>query len=66
MRNDDTSEEYARLEDERRTLRKELVDYDYDHKKAFKRYRQLKEETERRQAEERNRKIEEEIQTIQR
>lgn len=28
-RHADTSEEYARLEDERRSLRKELVDYDY-------------------------------------
>lgn len=42
------------------------MDYDYEHKRIFQRYRQLKEEAERRRREEHERRVEEEIRAIQR
>jgi len=36
---DERSEEYGRLEEERRVLRHQLVDLDYEHKQAYKRYK---------------------------
>lgn len=54
------------MESERHTLRKDVVDLDYDHSRICKRYKQKRLETARKLKEESARKLEEEIQEIQR
>ena len=66
MRHDENSEEYNQLESERHTLRKDIVDLDYDHSRQCKRYKLKRQETARKIKEESARKLEEEIQEIQR
>ncbi len=66
LRHNEDSEEYASLEDERRTLRKELVDLDYHHSRIFQVYKKRRVEAEKREREESARKLEEEIQEIHR
>lgn len=57
---DEDSEDYNALEDERRLLRKELIELDYQHKKVFQQYRKRNQELMRLKAEENEQKLQEE------
>lgn len=54
---DEDSEDYASLENQRRILRKELIDLDYRHKQVFHRYKKQNQQDERHRWEETERKI---------
>ena len=54
---EEDSEEYRNLEDERRVLRKNLIDLDYQHKMTFEQYKKRNQEIERERAEERVRQL---------
>lgn len=54
---EEDSEEYRNLEDERRVLRKNLIDLDYQHKMTFEQYKKRNQEIERERAEERARQL---------
>lgn len=54
---DENSEDFLNLEDERRVLRKELVDLDYHHRQAFVKVKKLNQEAEKQKWEEEERKI---------
>jgi len=50
---EESSEEYRELEDERRVLRKGLIDLDYQHKLVFEQYKNRNQEIEKEKAEKR-------------
>jgi hypothetical protein len=64
LKHDEESEEYLNLEDERRILRKELIDCDYEHRILFERYKKQNQEVERKRLEESERKIMEEQESL--
>ena len=59
------SEDYQSLEDQRRVLRKHLIDLDYEHKVVFEQYKKKNQEIERQKSEEKIKQLEEECQQIQ-
>ncbi|CAM6002375.1 unnamed protein product [Sphagnum balticum] len=58
---DESGEEYERLEDERRVLRKRLIDLDHGHKRAFLKLKSQKEREDKLEREEREQKLKEEL-----
>ena len=59
------SEDYQSLEDQRRVLRKHLIDLDYEHKVVFEQYKKRNQEVEKQKSEEKIKQLEEECQKIQ-
>jgi chromosome segregation ATPase len=61
---DADSEDYEHLEEERRELRKALIDYDHDHKRCFLRVKKENQEKVKREHEEKEQKLQEQVKEI--